>query len=82
MKPDGKHYYFLFFLLRPQSVVDRIYNVIRELAGDRTVVKMSDIREYCTSKGYNSTQVDDCIEEYEMLNVWQINQAKTNITFI
>jgi len=62
--------------------VDRIFNVIRELASGRTVVKMSDIREYCTSKGFNTSQVDDCIEEYEMLNVWQVNQAKTTITFI
>lgn len=67
---------------RLQTVVDRIFNVIREMAGGRTVVKMADIREYCTSKGFNTTQVDDCIEEYEMLNVWQVNQAKTTITFI
>lgn len=56
--------------------------MIRELAGTRQVVKMSDIREYCTSKGYNSAQVDDCIEEYEQLNVLQVNQAKTTINFI
>lgn len=62
--------------------MDRIFNVIRELAGGRIVVIMSDIREYCTSKGFNMSQVDDCIEEYEMLNVWQVNQAKTTITFI
>jgi DNA replication licensing factor MCM7 len=43
---------------------------------------MSDIKEYCTSRGFNSSQVDDCIEEYEMLNVWQVNQAKTTVTFI
>lgn len=72
----------LFLIFRPQTVVDRIYHVIRELAGNRVVVKMSDIREFCTRKGYNSSQVDDCIEEYEMLNVWQVNQAKTTITFI
>lgn len=70
----------LFF--RPQTVLDRIFKVIRELAGNRQVVKMSDIREYCTSKGYNASQVDDCIEEYEQLNVWQVNQAKTTINFI
>lgn len=62
--------------------MDRIFNVIRELAGGRSVVKMSDIREYCTSKGFNISQIEDCIEEYEMLNVWQVNQAKTTITFM
>lgn len=62
--------------------MDRIFNVIRELAGNHTVVKMSDIREYCTSKGFNTSQVDECIESYEELNVWQVNQAKTTITFM
>lgn len=62
--------------------MDRIFNVIRELAGGRTIVKMSDIREYCTSKGFNASQVDECIESYEELNVWQVNQAKTTITFV
>lgn len=78
------HHTFNIFItiFRTQTAVDRVFNVIRELANGRTVVKMSDIREYCTNKGFNTSQVDDCIEEYEMLNVWQVNQAKTTITFI
>jgi len=73
---------YIFLIFRVQTVVDRIYNVIRELASGHNVVKISDIKEYCTSKGFNNSQVDDCIEEYEMLNVWQVNQAKTTITFV
>jgi len=73
---------YIFLIFRKPTVVDCIYNVIRELASGHNVVKISDIKEYCTSKGFNNTQVDYCIEEYEMLNIWQVNQAKTTITFL
>ena len=66
----------------PRSVTDKIYAVIREMAGDQNVLKISDIKERCTSKGYTPDQIDDAIEEYEELNVFSINQAKTRITFI
>jgi len=68
---------------RPLTVMDRILTLIREMAGDEVrVVKMSDILERCTSKGYKPDQVTECIEEYESLNVWQLNQAKTKLTFV
>jgi DNA replication licensing factor MCM7 len=40
------------------------------------------VLEKCVSKGHNRDQVDSCIEEYEELNVWQVNQTRTKITFI
>ena len=67
---------------RPQTVTDKIYSVIREMAGTQKVLKISDIRERCMSKGYKPDQIDEAIEEYEELNVFSINQAKTKITFI
>ena len=67
---------------RPQTVTDKIYSVIREMAGNQRVLKISDIRERCMSKGYKPDQIDEAIEEYEELNVFSINQAKTKITFI
>ncbi|XP_033759982.1 DNA replication licensing factor mcm7-like [Pecten maximus] len=69
---------------RAQNVTDRIFNLIREMVpgkGARTV-KVNDVMEQCTSKGFKPDQVDACIEEYEELNVWQVNQAHTKITFI
>lgn len=69
-------------MCRPQSTVDKIFYVIREVAGSNKVVKISDIKEQCISKGYQPDQVDECIEEYEELNVWQVNQARTTITFV
>lgn len=69
---------------RTQNVVDQIFSLVREMCpvkGARTV-KISDVMEQCTSKGFKPDQVDACIEEYEELNVWQVNQAHTKITFI
>lgn len=71
-----------FFVVRPLSVNDKIYNLIRELAGDQKTVKVSDIKEKCATKGYNPQQVETCIEEYEELNVWQLNIMHTHLTFI
>ncbi|XP_063223755.1 DNA replication licensing factor Mcm7 [Bacillus rossius redtenbacheri] len=67
---------------RPQNVVDRIFAVVRELAGDAKTVRLSEVVERCTSKGFKPDQVEECIEEYEELNVWQVNQARTKLTFV
>lgn len=67
---------------RPKNPVDRIYGLIRELAGDKNTVKFSEILEHCTNKGFTPDQVNECVEEYEELIVWKVNQARTEITFI
>merc|ERR1712088_1260672 len=67
---------------RQQTITDKIYSVIREMAGTQKVLKISDVKERCMSKGYKPDQIDEAIEEYEELNVFSINQAKTKITFI
>ena len=64
------------------STSDRIFSTIRELAGSQKTVKISDVMDRCITKGYKPDQVDICIEEYEELNVWQVNQTRTKITFI
>lgn len=66
---------------RAQSIPDKIFNVIREMAGERKTLKMSEINERCMSKGYKPDQIEECIEEYEQLDVFSVNQTKTKITF-
>jgi DNA replication licensing factor MCM7 len=76
--------FIIFFFYRTHNVVDQIFSLIREMVpikGARTV-KITDVMEQCTSKGFKPDQVDACIEEYEELNVWQVNQAHTKITFV
>ena len=35
-----------------------------------------------TTKGYKPDAVDKCMEEYEELGIWQLNQARSKLTFI
>lgn len=64
-----------------RNTSDTIFASILELAGHSKTVKMADIVDRCATKGYNPDQIDQCIEEYEKLEVWKINQSQTNITF-
>ena len=65
-------------------MTDMIYTVIRDTAPEQggKSVRVRDIVERCVSKGFTPDQVNACIEEYEELNVWQVNTAKTYLTFI
>lgn len=67
---------------KEQSTANRIFQVIRELAGDSKTIKVPDILQRCTNKGFKPDEIDNCIEEYEELNVWQVNQARTKVTFL
>jgi len=69
---------------RSSNPTDKIYQMIREMApatGAKSV-KLSDVMEVVTSKGFKPDLVQVCIEEYEDLNVWQVNSARTRLTFI
>ena len=33
-----------------------------------------------TSKGFKPDAIDRCLEEYEGLDVWQLNQARSKLT--
>ncbi|KAF6031212.1 MCM7 [Bugula neritina] len=71
---------------KPQSVTDQVYAVIRSLlppgSHQTKVIKMADIEELAASKGLRPQQVHDCIDTYERLNVWQLDTAKTKLTFV
>ncbi|XP_059498547.1 DNA replication licensing factor mcm7-A [Stegostoma tigrinum] len=69
---------------RAQRPADVIYAIIREMISDSTVrvVKYSEAEQRCISKGFTPAQVEAALEEYEELNVWQVNQARTKITFV
>ncbi|XP_065177638.1 DNA replication licensing factor mcm7-B-like [Sycon ciliatum] len=62
--------------------VDAIYSIIRELAGDKSEVKVDTARQRCTTKGFTPDQFSQCLAEYERLDVWQVNSAQTRITFV
>ncbi|EDS28751.1 juvenile hormone esterase [Culex quinquefasciatus] len=45
-----------------QNTTDKIFALVRELAGANTTVMISDVMERCTTKGYKPDQVDASIE--------------------
>merc|ERR1712045_444908 len=67
---------------RSKNKIDEIYQLIRTLAAQSKTIKVGDIKERCTAKGFKPDDVERCLDEYEQLDVWQINQAKTKITFV
>jgi len=65
-----------------RRVEDEIYKAIRAMRGDLNSMKVQDIKDRCTAKGYNAADVDKCLEAYEELDVWQLNMARTKLTFV
>ena len=69
---------------KTKSVIDRIYDAIREMVptGGQGTLKISEIRERCTSKGFKPDQIEETISEYERLNIFNVNETRTKITFV
>merc|ERR1719436_2070553 len=65
-----------------KQMVDQVYEMIRTMADGAKTLKIQDIKDRATTKGFKPDQLDKCLDEYEQLDVWQINQAKTKLTFI
>jgi len=65
-----------------RRVEDEIYSAIRAMRGDLTSLKVQDIKDRCTAKGFNAADVEKCLEAYEQLAVWQLNMARTKLTFV
>ncbi|VDD76385.1 unnamed protein product [Mesocestoides corti] len=68
---------------RPASYKDNIYQVIRDLlsAGGGST-RLADIMERCAAKGYTPAQVNEVVDAYENLNVWQVNMGRTRLTAV
>ncbi|XP_039249876.2 DNA replication licensing factor mcm7-like [Styela clava] len=69
---------------RQQRPTDLIYQIIREMAPDTGVpmVRLTEAKQRCVAKGFTPDQFEEAVEEYEALNVWQLNAAKSRITFV
>ncbi|BES95242.1 DNA replication licensing factor [Nesidiocoris tenuis] len=67
---------------RAESTVEKVFRIIRDLAAGSQTVKLADARDACASRGLQISQMDECLEVYEQLNVWQVNQARTTLTFV
>lgn len=82
--------FFYYYYSRAQRPADVIFSLVRELATEGVVgkggagglVRMAEAEQRCVSRGFTPAQFQEALEEYEELNVWQINQARTRITFV
>lgn len=83
-------YPFPCSVCRTQRPADVIFSLVRELAtegvagrgGAGGVVRMAEAEQRCISRGYTPAQFQEALEEYEELNVWQINHTRTRVTFV
>ncbi|CAL8262560.1 unnamed protein product [Lota lota] len=75
---------------RSARPADVIFSLLRELAtegkggrgGSGGVVRMADAEQRCVTRGFTPAQFQEALEEYEELNVWQVNQGRSRITFV
>merc|ERR1712058_83856 len=65
---------------RRKKITDEIYDFIRKMAAGAKTLKIQDIKERCTTKGFKPDDIEKCLDEYEQLDVWMINQGKTKLT--
>ncbi|KAG0320782.1 Mcm2-7 hexameric complex component [Linnemannia gamsii] len=77
---DGRNY---------QSPTDRIYDIIRTMSKDpedgwRLVeeLRLQEVRDRVLAKGFKLQDLEDCLREYEDMNIWFINDAQTKLTWI
>ncbi|KAF9906469.1 Mcm2-7 hexameric complex component [Linnemannia zychae] len=77
---DGRNY---------QSPTDRIYDIIRTMSKDpedswRLVeeLRLQEVRDRVLAKGFKIQELEDCLREYEDMNIWFINDAQTKLTWI
>ncbi len=82
---DWEWYSLLTFSLfsSTQDPVSAIYAIIRGMAegAPGAIIQYDDVVPRVFAKGYTQQQLDQCLNEYERINVWQINQNRTQIRF-
>ncbi|XP_047568718.1 DNA replication licensing factor MCM7 isoform X2 [Lutra lutra] len=67
---------------RTQRPADVIFATVRELVSDGRSVRFAEAEQRCISRGFTPAQFQAALDEYEELNVWQVNTARTRITFV
>jgi DNA replication licensing factor MCM7 len=68
-----------------QRAEDVIYQLIRELIPPKpkaAVIKMVEARNKCIARGFTNDQFEEAVEQYEELNVFQVNSNRTRITIV
>ncbi|KAL4826488.1 hypothetical protein H8958_004212 [Nasalis larvatus] len=67
---------------RTQRPADVIFAIVRELVSGGRSIRFSEAEQRCVSRGFTPAQFQAALDEYEELNVWQVNASRTRITFV
>ena len=70
--------------VRREDVMSRIFNIIRDYSAtsNKKTVELKLAEAMVIRKGFTLQQLQSCLEEYEALEVLQVNQNRTQIHFI
>lgn len=70
--------------VRREDVMSRVFNIIRDYStsSNTTTVELKIAEAMVIRKGFTVQQMQSCLEEYEALEVIQVNQNRTHIHFI
>mmetsp|Transcript_20127 Transcript_20127/g.35773 ORF Transcript_20127/g.35773 Transcript_20127/m.35773 type:complete len:781 (+) Transcript_20127:182-2524(+) len=66
------------------DVITRLFGVIREYAtaNNTSVIRYAEVEPIVLNKGFTADQLDACLAEYEALDVFQLNAARTTIHLV
>ncbi len=71
-------------VVRKEDVMSRIFNIIRDYSAtsNNKTVELKLAEAMVIRKGFTVQQLQSCLEEYEALEVLQVNQNRTQVHFI
>ena len=64
--------------------ISDIYNIIRNKAkfSNSKIVKVNEIESTVLAKGFKGSDLGKCLDEYESINIWSVNEDKTELEFL
>lgn len=64
--------------------ISDIYEIIRSKANEskNSEVKINDVQPTILSKGYKLSDLNNCLKEYEDINIWMVNEDKSVLRFL
>jgi DNA replication licensing factor MCM7 len=69
---------------KTEDVMSRVFNILRDYAttSQTTSVELKLAEAMVLRKGFTTQQLQSCLEEYEALEIIQVNQQRTQIHFV
>jgi DNA replication licensing factor MCM7 len=64
--------------------MSRVFNILRDYAtaSQSTSVELKLAEAMVLRKGFTAQQLQSCLEEYEALEILQVNQNRTHLHFV